>query len=106
MERLKIKDITFDEELREILINGGTIIASHFGTHVFTCLVRLPKDKFYEIEDAEFGNRKFEFIQFQTSISNLENLITYHAVSRNGHVREIKRKVYKDHIENNFHAKR
>lgn len=90
------------DDVQSFILNGGTVIEKNIGEHCAMVLIRLPKGKFYEAEDGT----KFEYIQCDTRKKSDGKIYLYHAVSRNGHIREVKTKSNKSYYENAYYLSR
>lgn len=93
-----MKELQFCEDLQNDLLKGALIVSSHKCKYLSSILVRLPKGKFYKDSGDE---REFEYKEYNQEF--LENSIEmYHAVSRNGTIREVKKIISKEYYADRF----
>lgn len=101
MARIKI---IFDDDLRLKLLHGARVVWFRSAQNTATVLIRLPKGSFHLEKSALTGEPvAFEFIEYNQDRDEKE---TYHAVSRNGSLAEVKKKVSESHYSREAQLRR
>ena len=104
MTTIENKDLKFGTDVIELLLKGGQIIAHHsHTTGLHTILIRMPKSEFIPHDDEEFGHREFEYAYAHNYLEFEDPTVLIIGGWKNGHLREVKRKVSDGHYENGYH---